>query len=119
MAQINDIDTGHEARYETPTFDPRGAFAWTLRSGEIALRQRRREQGRLPHRDELTSTKPDAARRVNGTGTDRSAARRYETPTFDPRSAFARTLRSGEIARIAREQRPPSPSPLDMLLGAV
>ena len=117
MAQISDIDTGHEARYETPAFDPRCAFAWTLRSGEIARRQRRQEEGR-PAPDELTRTSPVAARRVDGTGTDGSAARRFETPTFDPRSAFARTLRGGEIARVAREQRPPDPSPLDILLGA-
>ena len=28
--------------------------------------------------------------------------RRYETPTFDPRGAFARTLRGGEMARRGR-----------------
>lgn len=115
MTQLNDIDTGHEARYETPTFDPRGAFAWTLRSGEIALRQHRLEQGRLPRGDELTSTAPDTARRVNGIVTDGPQIRSYETPTFDPRSAFARTLRAGEIARIAQEQR--QPSPVHILVG--
>lgn len=117
MAQISDIDTGQEARCETPTFDPRCAFAWTLRSGELARRQRRREEGR-PAPDERTSTLPVAARRVDGSGTDGSAARRFETPTFDPRSAFARTLRGGEIARVARKQRPPDASQLDLLVGA-
>jgi hypothetical protein len=29
---------------------------------------------------------------------------RFKTPTFDPRGAFARTLRGGEIARLARAQ---------------
>jgi hypothetical protein len=30
---------------------------------------------------------------------------RYATPTFSPSSAFARTLRGGEIARLARMPR--------------
>jgi hypothetical protein len=111
MAPIDDIDTGQETRYETPSFDPRGAFAWTLRSGEIALRQCRQGQSRLPHRDELTSIEPDAARPVGGTRPDGSAAECYVTPTFDPRSAFARTLRAGEVARIARGLRQANPSP--------
>jgi hypothetical protein len=117
MTQLSDIDTAPEARYETPTFDPRGAFAWTLRSGEIALRQHRVEQGRPAQLAEITTTAPDAARRVNGTVTDGSRAWSYETPTFDPRSAFARTLRAGEIARIAREQR--QPSAVHILVGTL
>ena len=40
MTQINGNDTDTAQRYETPTFDPRGAFARTLRSGEIARRER-------------------------------------------------------------------------------
>jgi hypothetical protein len=74
----NEGDTVRSPRFETPTFDPRGAFAWTLRGGEIARQEARRE----------------AARR---------RAPRYETATFDPRGAFAWTLRSGEVARL--EQR--------------
>ncbi len=38
MTQFNDIETGHEARYETPSFAPSSGFAWTLRSAEIARR---------------------------------------------------------------------------------
>ncbi len=38
MTQINDIETGHETRYETPAFAPSSGFAWTLRSAEIARR---------------------------------------------------------------------------------
>jgi hypothetical protein len=92
MAHGNDMDT----RYETPTFAPGTAFAWTLRSGEIARRE--------------------AQRRRNGL---RPA--RYETPTFAPSSAFAWTLRSGEIARRERQQlrnRLPGPRQLDILLAA-
>jgi hypothetical protein len=36
MAQVNDMKTEHESRYQTPTFDPHGAFARTLRGGEMA-----------------------------------------------------------------------------------
>jgi hypothetical protein len=120
MTQMNgnDMDTAQSPSYETPTFDPRSAFAWTLRSGEIALRERRQGQSRLPHRDELASTDPGATRQVNGAARNSSAARRYETPTFNPRSAFARTLRSGEIARLERLQPLPNPNQLDVLLGA-
>jgi hypothetical protein len=34
-------ETDMATSYETPTFDPRGAFSWTLRGGEIALLERR------------------------------------------------------------------------------
>ena len=88
MTQINGNDTDTAQRYETPTFDPRGAFARTLRSGEIARRERERKI---------------------------ESARRYETPTFDPRGAFARTLRSGEIARRERQVRLPDPRQLGIL----
>jgi len=47
-------------------------------------------------------TAPGAAQQVDGAAGDPSTVRRYETPTFDPRSAFARTLRSAEIARRER-----------------
>ena len=46
MAHLSssDMDTTQAPCDETPTFDPRGAFSWTLRAGEIArmeaLRQR-------------------------------------------------------------------------------
>ena len=101
MTQVNDMDTAHERRYETPTFEPRGAFARTLRGGEMARLGRLARQNGLPDPSELTGNEPGDARRVNGTG----PVRRYETPTFDPRSAFARTLRSGELARLERRQR--------------
>lgn len=71
MTPLIATDTAQETRYETPTFSPSGAFARTLRGGEIARRARAQ------------------------------STRRYETPTFSPSSAFARTLRGGEIARLA------------------
>lgn len=117
MTQIDDLETGEEARYETPAFDPRSAFAWTLRSGAIARRQRRPEPEAPSRGDEATGPTSDTAPLARETGAHGSAGRRYETQAFDPRSAFARTLRAGEIARLAREQRPPR-SPLDLLLGA-
>jgi len=104
MTQVNDMDTAHERRYETPTFEPRGAFARTLRGGEMARLGRLERQNGLQDPSELTGNEPGDARRVNG-GTSTSRLRRYETPTFDPRSAFARTLRSGELARLERRQR--------------
>ena len=120
MTQVNgnDMDTAHSPRYETPTFDPRGAFAWTLRSGEIARRERLQRQNRLPDPGELASNEPAMAQQVNGNEKNTSRARRYETPTFDPRSAFSRTLRSGEIARLERQQRRLDPKQLDVLVGA-
>ena len=66
--------------YETHTFDPRCAFSWTLRGGEMARVE---------------------AQQQRSTHFARSA--RYETRTFDPRGAFSWTLRSGEIA--GRERR--------------
>ena len=43
MTQVNETDMNTaQPRYETSTFDPRGAFAWTLRSGEIARLERQR-----------------------------------------------------------------------------
>ena len=117
MTQVNGNETA-TTHYETPTFDPRSMFARTLRSGEIALRERRQQQNRLPDPTELVSNEPDVARQVNGAAKSTSAARRYETPTFDPRSAFARTLRSGEIARFERQQRLPDPKQLGVLVRA-
>jgi hypothetical protein len=112
MAQVNDMNTEHESRYETPTFDPRGAFARTLRGGEIARLGRLDRQKGLPTPSELAGDEPNAARAVNGT------ARRYETPTFDPRGGFARTLRGGEMARLERRQRLFDRNQLDALACA-
>ena len=67
------MNTTQTQRYETPTFDPRGAFARTMRGGEMALEAARQKQ-------ELAEPQP------------------FATQTFDPRGAFSRTLRSGEIA---------------------
>jgi hypothetical protein len=63
MTQINgtNLEITNEPRYETPTFDPRGAFAWTQRSGEIARRQRLQRENRLPDPSELASNEPDMA----------------------------------------------------------
>ena len=41
---------------------------------------------------------------VNSSNADPANSPRYETPTFDPRSAFAWTLRSGEIARLEGDE---------------
>ena len=49
--------------------------------------------------------------------TDSAQSRRYETPTFDPRSAFARTLRSGEMARLERQRRLPAEKQADVLVA--
>ena len=92
------------ARYATPTFDPRGAFARTLRGGEIARLEARRQRNGLPDRKELEA-RGLAVAGVNGTGLNMAQPRRYETPTFEPRGAFARTLRGGEIALLERLNR--------------
>ena len=39
---------GEERRFETPTFDPRSAFAWTLRGGEMARHEQRPHSGARP-----------------------------------------------------------------------
>ena len=121
MAHINgnDIDTAHP-RYETPTFDPRGAFSWTLRAGEIARVETQRQRNGLPdHLKKLESREPDVAQ-VNGNEMNVAQSPRYETPTFDPRSAFSWTLRSAEIARLERQQRNrrPDPQQLDILVAS-
>jgi hypothetical protein len=72
MAQVNEMDTAHERRYETPTFEPRSAFARTLRGGEMARLGLLEPQNGLPDPSELVGNEPDDARRVNGTGTSRS-----------------------------------------------
>jgi hypothetical protein len=40
----SDNDTDAKLTYETPTFDPRSAFSWTLRAGEIAAAEARRQR---------------------------------------------------------------------------
>ena len=96
MTQLNGIETAKERHYQTPTFDPRSAFARTLRSGEMA---RLGLLSRQPDPSALEHNEPRTTQRANG------EARRFETPTFDPRSAFARTLRGGEMARLERRLR--------------
>jgi hypothetical protein len=46
MKHFNGNDTGtvQSPRYETPTFDPRSAFSWTLRAGEIARLQAQQQR---------------------------------------------------------------------------
>lgn len=105
MAQVDDMDATQETQYETPTFDPRGAFARTLRGGEMARLGRLQRQNGLPVPSELAGTQPGDAARVNGKRTSTPRPRRIETPTFHPRGAFATTLRAGEIARLERRQR--------------
>jgi hypothetical protein len=100
MANGNDMATAQSSRYETPTFDPRGAFSWTQRGGEMARLEAQRQ------RDRETTVAQSA---------------RYETPKGDPRSAFSWTLRSGEIAGRERQQRRhrlAEPKPLDVLVAA-
>lgn len=56
MANGNDMNAAQSPRYETPTFDPRGVFSWTLRAGEIARLEAQRH--RNEPRDPKTSTPP-------------------------------------------------------------
>ena len=77
--------------YETPTFSPSSAFAWTLRGGEVARLAADRRQ------TEPTTEPPAVVV---------SPPRCYEAPTFSPSSAFAWTLRAGEVARFERQQQP-------------
>ena len=93
MRQLNDIETADEQYYQTPTFDPRSAFARTLRGGEMARAGLLNQQ---PEPSALVTDEPRVTKRPSG------EERRFETPTFDARSAFAWTLRSGEMARFER-----------------
>ena len=102
MARGNDMDTAQAPRCETQTFDPRGAFSWTLRSGEIA-RLEAQQGGGLRDRKPLESKEPRVAQ-VNGRQTTMARSAPCETQTFDPRGAFSWTLRSGEIARLEAQQ---------------
>ena len=97
MTQLNNIETAGERHYQTPTFDPRSAFARTLRGGEMA---RAGLLSRQPDQSALENNEPRVTKSANG------EERHFETPTFDPRSAFAWTLRGGEMAR--HERRPHS-----------
>jgi hypothetical protein len=101
MTQVatNGTNVEDTARYATPAFAPGVAFAWTLRSAEIAHRKR------------------DG----NGNGATAEQAVRYETPMFAPGVAFAWTLRSAEIARRKNRQqrnRRPDSSELNVLVAA-
>ena len=115
----NHIDTAQSPRFEAPTFDPRGAFSWTLRAGEVARVERQQRNG-LPDWRELESKEPDVAQ-LNDNERNMAHAPRNETLTFDPQIAFSWTLRSGEIARLERQQgrnRLPDPKQLDARLAA-
>ena len=93
---MDDIDTVQAPSYETPTFDPRGAFSWTLRAGEIARLEAQRRRNGLARPETATTGRRE---------TRLAPTPRYETPTFDPRGAFSWTLRAGEVAgRRLREQ---------------
>jgi hypothetical protein len=85
-------------RYETPVFDPGIAFSWTLRSEEIARRQRQRSRNSQADRNEFENTTGDETAASQGVVG-------YETPVFNPGIAFSWTLRSAEIAR--RQSRQP------------
>ena len=102
MTPLIDTNSAQETRYETPTFAPSGAFARTLRGGEMA------RLGRLQPK----SVEPAPAPQISG------APRRYTTPTFNPSGAFARTLRGGEMARLERQRRRFDPKRLDALACA-
>jgi hypothetical protein len=103
MTQVNTNGANVEdtAHYETRAFAPGVAFAWTLRSAEIAHRKRNGNG--------------------NGNGATTQRAVRYENPIFAPGVAFAWTLRSAEIARRNDPQqrnRRPDSSELNALVAA-
>ena len=99
MTPLIDTNMTQETRYETPTFDPRGAFARTLRGGEMARWGHLERQKVVAASSELGASRSNSAEQTNGT------ERQYETPTFDPRGAFAWTLRGGEMAHFERRRR--------------
>lgn len=96
MTQIDHIETAEGPHYETPTYDPRCAFARTLRGGEMA---------RLALLNSEPRRRASEKHTARVTPTTSGEERRFESPTFDPRSAFARTLRGGEVALRERRQR--------------
>ena len=69
QVSIDNVDAGDSPRFETPTFDPRSAFATTLRSGEIALRERRQRLNR--------PSEPDTTQQVDVRAKNASPARHY------------------------------------------
>jgi hypothetical protein len=99
MTPLIDTNMTQETRYETPTFDPRSAFARTLRGGEMARLGHLARQKEVAASSELGGSRSNTAEQTNGT------ERHYETPTFDPRGAFAWTLRGGEMARLELRRR--------------
>jgi hypothetical protein len=103
QVDVNDMNTAQPPRYTSPVFDPRGAFARTLRGGEMARLEREQRNG-LAEGKKLESRESDVAH-ANANVVNAAKPPHYETPTFDPRSAFARTLRGGEIASLERQQR--------------
>ncbi len=102
-------------RYETPAFDPGIAFSWTIRSEEIARRQRLRPRDPQTDRKKLESTRRDAA-----PVSEHAAG--CEAPAFAPGTAFSWTLRSTEIAR-RRSRQPLNAKPelteLNVLVAAL
>jgi hypothetical protein len=91
--------------YETSAYDPGIAFSWTLRSEEIARRQRQRPRDARADRKKL-----DNGTRGEAQVSEHAAA--DETPAFEPGSAFSWTLRAAEIAR--RQSRQPLDSKSDL-----
>lgn len=55
MTKVNATDRARSTHYETPTFDPRSAFSWSLRAGEIARLEIQERRNGLP-----VSTRPGA-----------------------------------------------------------
>jgi hypothetical protein len=98
-------------RYETPAFDPHIAFSWTLRSEEIACRQRRG-----PWDPQADTTTFESKRRDETQVSDHAAG--YETPAFAPGVAFSWTLRSAEIARL-QSRRPLNSAPKSIQLNVL
>jgi hypothetical protein len=116
MTEGNDIDTPRTPRYETPTFDPRGAFSWTLRAGEIARLEAQRQRNGL--QDPKAPESKQSGAKVDHSEASTARPPRYETPTFDPRGAFSWTLRAGEIARRQAQQRLLAPRQLAVRAAA-
>ena len=120
MAHGDHMDTAQSPRYETRTFDPRGAFSWTLRGGERARLEAQQQRNGLQDRKALESKQLRVVQVID-LETNMARTAPYETPTFDPRGAFSWTLRAGEIAGRKRQQRRhrlPDPKQLDILVAS-
>jgi hypothetical protein len=89
-------------RYETPAFDPGIAFAWTLRSEQIA----RLRRAQVPKAD-----RQKLERKMAGEISVAERAAASESHAFEPGIAFSWTLRAAEIAR--RQTRKPRNSKPD------